>query len=385
MKFDGSGWVYIGNPDFYSGVSWVIDFIFSPSGVPYVSFPDSTYSNRASVMKYDTCPSPVPGITGTGNLCINTGSYYYYTETGKNSYQWNISPGGTILNGEYNYIVEVEWNQSGDQWISVSYSDSIGCMSEQTIFPVEVDPLPDIAGVITGSDVICAGSDDIGYSVDPVANAMTYIWTLPAGAVIATGYGTNAITVNFSNTALSGIFEVYGNNLCGNGATSPPYYVMINPIPETPSITANGYTLTSSAPIGNQWYYNGILLVNDTNQIYTVSPYLPGDYWTQVTLSGCVSDTSNHIYVNTVGIQNETIPGFRIYPVPASESITIHVDDLPGTLYEIRIMDNKGNQIFVTRTAEKTHVIEIESYPEGLYFVQVRSDAGIITGKFIKK
>jgi hypothetical protein len=184
---------------------------------------------------------------------------------------------------------------------------------------------------------------------------------------------------------LSGIFEVYGNNLCGNGATSPPYYVLINPIPETPSITANGYTLTSSAPIGNQWYYNGILLVNDTNQIYTVSPYLPGDYWTQVTLSGCVSDTSNHIYVNTVGIQNETIPGFRIYPVPASESITIHVDDLPGTLYEIRIMDNKGNQIFVTRTAERTHVIEIENYPEGLYFVQVRSDAEIITGKFIKK
>jgi hypothetical protein len=116
-----------------------------------------------------------------------------------------------------------------------------------------------------------------------------------------------------------------------------------------------------------------------------VSPYLPGDYWTRVTLSGCVSDTSNHIYVNTVGIQKETIPGFRIYPVPASESITIHVDDLSGTLYEIRIMDGKGDKIFEIQTAEKTHMIEIESYPEGLYFVQVRSDAEIITGKFIKK
>src|ERR1019366_9343146 len=95
-------------------------------------------------------------------------------------------------------------------------------------------------------------------------------------------------------------------------------------------ITENGDTLFSSAPIGNQWYYNDMLLVNDTSQTYNVSPWLPGYYWTQVTTDSCVSDTSNHIYYSTTGVNNKMRPGFTLYPNPATTSLIIDISNTNG-------------------------------------------------------
>jgi len=44
--------------------------------------------------------------------------------------------------------------------------------------------------------------------------------------------GTNSITVNYGTNALSGNIFVYGNNLCGNGTSSPPFAVIVAPLPD---------------------------------------------------------------------------------------------------------------------------------------------------------
>jgi hypothetical protein len=43
---------------------------------------------------------------------------------------------------------------------------------------------------------------------------------ITSGASIASGAGTNSITVNFSGAATSGSISVYGLNSCGNGTSS---------------------------------------------------------------------------------------------------------------------------------------------------------------------
>jgi len=92
------------------------------------------------------------------------------------------------------------------------------------------------------------------YTVPAIANATSYSWTVPAGAIITGGGTTNTITVNFGST--SGIITVFGINSCGNGTVSPNFAVTVNPIPPAPVVTNNGYTAVSSAPAGNQWYYS---------------------------------------------------------------------------------------------------------------------------------
>ncbi len=85
-------------------------------------------------------------------------------------------------------------------------------------------------GTITGASSLCAGTTGITYSVSPLTNATSYIWSVPPGATIITGNNTNAITVDYSTVASSGNVSVNGVNVCGNGPSSQ-LAVTVNPLP----------------------------------------------------------------------------------------------------------------------------------------------------------
>jgi len=176
--------------------------------------------------------APVPTISGTSSLCVNSGYYYYSTEAGKTSYVWGVSSGGTIVSGQGTSTVEINWTLSGAQYVTVNYNNSDGCSAPSpTVYDVTVEALPEAAGSITGTSGVCEGESGIAYSVATITGATTYVWTLPAGATIATGDGTNAITVDFAANASSGNITVYGNSLCGNGTVSPDFPVTVTLIP----------------------------------------------------------------------------------------------------------------------------------------------------------
>jgi hypothetical protein len=98
---------------------------------------------------------------------------------------------------------------------------------------IVTNPLVTAAGTITGAATVCPGQTGVTYSVPPVTNATSYIWTLPAGATITAGANTNSITVNFSAVAVSGNITVQGSNSCGNGTVSANFAVIVNPLPIT--------------------------------------------------------------------------------------------------------------------------------------------------------
>jgi hypothetical protein len=79
-------------------------------------------------------------------------------------------------------------------------------------------------GPVTGASSVCAG-DGGTYSVTPVANAINYTWTVPAGTQILTGQGTSAITVTAGNT--SGNIMVAMTDSCGIDTTVFPLTVNV--------------------------------------------------------------------------------------------------------------------------------------------------------------
>ena len=80
---------------------------------------------------------------------------------------------------------------------------------------VENTGLPDPPGPITASDPTCVGTDVI-YSIDPVNNARSYSWSVPAGSQIIGDATGNSITVRIGNT--SGYVKVTPVNItCGDG------------------------------------------------------------------------------------------------------------------------------------------------------------------------
>ncbi len=122
-------------------------------------------------------------------------------------------------------------------------------------------------GAITGETVIC-GTTQTNYSISPVAGATGYVWSVPAGASILAGQGTNQITVSFAVGGQPGNITVYATNSncqtpavqlaisVGNSSLIAPVsggnqQQLVCPGAIVPTLTA-----TASVPVGQTvvWY-----------------------------------------------------------------------------------------------------------------------------------
>jgi len=103
------------------------------------------------------------------------------------------------------------------------YLDSTGVALEADYFSglIEIDPIPEPAVFIYGTDSVCQGASNVIFSIDFISNADSIIWNLTpdtAGSVI--GNDTN-IYINFSPSFYgSVVLSAYGVNVCGNGDTA---------------------------------------------------------------------------------------------------------------------------------------------------------------------
>ena len=90
-----------------------------------------------------------------------------------------------------------------------------GCGTTTANGTINVSALP-ITSVITGSATPACSATGVAYSVTSTAGS-TYTWTVPTGATVATGQGTNSITVNFGTT--NGNVAVTERNAAGCNGT----------------------------------------------------------------------------------------------------------------------------------------------------------------------
>jgi gliding motility-associated-like protein len=232
-------------------------------------------------------PAPVPTISGPSTPCAGTAGHIYSTESGMINYDWQITSGGVITGGLGSNIIMVAWITPGQQSVTVNYSDPNGCPGiEPAFLKVMVIPLPDTAGMINGPPEVCAGSTGMIYSVEPVAFAETYMWTVPPGVIIVTGTGTNTITVDFPPGASPGFFEVFGVNFCGAGYPSPPFPVVIVPSPSADAgpdeLTCSDmpFTITQASASGYSflyWITTGLGILSGDSTLYPTYYPAPGE------------------------------------------------------------------------------------------------------------
>jgi len=267
----------------------------------------------------------------------------------------------------------------------VSYTNANGCSaSAPGVINVTVNTLPDQAGSISGTGTVCAGTNGVAYSVAPINGATSYVWTLPANTTIASGIGTNYITVNFGLNAVSGNITVFGNNTCGDGGTSPAFPVIVNYSPPTPVVTNTGTTLFSSSPAGNQWYFAGTLIPGATAQTY-VAPQ-DGLYWTIVTINGCSAE-SNHLQIFTMGIESHSPVTISLYPVPNDGRFNVSFTTPSDEFFNISVFNNLGIKIYEEANVEMngthTRMMDLRSIPNGVYTVIFESNQHQVVKKVV--
>lgn len=193
------------------------------SGDVTVTAGNSCGNSPASQLAVTVSPLPLsPGtISGPPAVCAGEiADYSVQVVTGVTN-NWTVPFGAIITGGQGTPAITVIWGSTSGI-VSVNAGNSCGTGPSSTL-SVTVETIPGAAQVISGPDTVCQGESGYPYSVPVISNATSYIWTLPPGASISQGQGSNAIIVDFSGSALSGELTVAGNNECGTGTLSSKY------------------------------------------------------------------------------------------------------------------------------------------------------------------
>ena len=237
-------------------------------------------------------PAPAtPAISAGGATTFCLGGSVTLTSSSASGNQWLLN--GNAINGATNaqYVA----NATGNYTVKVTANGCSSAASAATTVTVNTLP-PTPAITANAATTFCAGGSVTLSSNNATGNQ----WFLNDSAI------NGATSQQYVATA-SGKYTVQVNNGCAS-AISQGQSVTVNPIPATPSITANGpinfcgngtggVTLTSSSASGNQWYRNSSA-INDANaSTYLVT--IPGDYMVIATSNGCSSQPSA---VTTVSI-----------------------------------------------------------------------------------
>ena len=343
------------------------------------NYTNSTGCSAPAPVQFPVTVIPLPGaagtITGTATVCAGATGVVYTVPaiTGAIAYVWGLPTGATLVTGANTNSIVVAFAPNAPSGNITVYGNNVcgnGPVSQP--FAVTVNPLPAAAGPITGQPGVCINATGVAYNVFPIAQATSYIWTLPMGATYVSGGTPNSIMVNFGSTIGTGVIKVQGTNACGNGVASPGYNVFMSAIPAATVVTAVGPVLTSSAANGNQWYYEGTAIAGADGHTYTVT-HNTGYYWCVEISNLCSSPISNKVWVGITGQMELESSNFSVYPVPNDGRFTVSVTSLVQETYTIAVYNQLGAKIFeqhdwqVNGKTEKQ--IDLRPLASGIYLV----------------
>jgi hypothetical protein len=152
-------------------------------------------------------------------------------------------------------------------------------------------------------------------------------------------------------------------------------------IDTTLTVSTTGIFSSNQGVASYQWLdcNNGYaVLVGDTLQ--SLTPTLNGSYAVEINLNGCI-DTSDCMQINNVSIEEIDGATIKLYPNPNKGSFTLDLGNTKAD--EIRILNSLGQEILVLQNANSQY-FNLDLKP-GVYFVQIRTQKGINTVKFVVK
>jgi hypothetical protein len=190
-----------------------------------VTFPANFTSGVISVRAQSNCGLgnarsmnvySVPAISGTltgqsSNLCAG-GDFTYSVNApvGALSYNWTLPPTATMVTNNGNSaVVNIPPGMLPGS-ICVSATNTCGTSAPKCL---ALTSKPAVPAVIVGQATVCNGAQGVAYATANTPG-LTYIWTLPGNASIASGSGSNAITTNWLTTG--GVMTVRSINGCGS-------------------------------------------------------------------------------------------------------------------------------------------------------------------------
>ena len=152
--------------------------------------------------------------------------------------------------------------------------------------------------------------------------------------------------------------------------------------PITPTIVQQfSTTLTTGNYFDYQWYRNGELMPDETNQILLI--YSSGYYTVNVFNEfGCSSLSSNGIqYGQSISIEERLLEEFKIYPNPSINIAYLETPNDLGRNYVVSLYDNLGRVVLIKESnsfQSGSLIIDISSLNPSIYNLAVKYENGAV-------
>jgi len=199
-----------------------------------------------------------------------------------------------------------------------------GCFDVQAV-TVTINALP--TPVISGLSAVCATATGVTYST-PNVGGNTYSWTV-SGGTIASGAGTNSITVDWAAAGSGTVQLTETISATGCAVTTSPYSVTINVIPAlssglTPAAICSGaifsYTPTSTT-LGSSFS------------------------WSRLTTSGIIQPSNSGS-----GIINETLTNTKTGPISVTYQVVTLANGCANAVQNVIVSVNPTPQFTITNS-----------------------------------
>jgi|GEM_PF-2297109 len=295
------------------------------------------------------------------NLCPNT--TVVLNANAASGYLWN------------NFTVTQILSVNSTGCYSVTTTDANGCSS--TSVPLCLNYLTGVPtpNIVSTDTALCAGETSVLTCTNCPLGGVNYLWS----------NGLNSQSQTLSNSAC---LSLSISDINGCAASSNSVCVTTLTTPANPIITFdnNNGQLTATAVADNYtWIADGQITTFTTQNIY---PNNNGSYTVIANNNnGCSSDTSlsfNYLFTGITPV--DVIGGFNMYPNPATDFVTLSIEN--SNKVTLQIFDNTGKQVYDFEVSNEngniTEKIDLSGLAGGLYFVKVSYNGKVKSLKFVK-
>lgn len=302
-------------------------------------------------------------VVGSGVLC--SGNSVLFSNLSGNqpqNYLWTFVGGSPSSSTEANPTIT--YNSPGVYEVSLLASNAFGEDTEVKTNYITVESSPAI-GVSANPTEICKGTPTTltGFG------ALTYEWS-PVIAISSNN--GEIITANPSQTTT---YTLTGISAAGC-QSSTTITLVVNDLPDLPTIENLGGILSSTEALSYQWYLNDLPIEGANQQTY--QPIQNGMYSVEVTNEAGCSISSGGIAVsNILGIAEYKAQEITMYPNPAFEFIQI----LGANEFEFAIFQANGNLVLKGESSDGR--INLNDLAKGYYLIRIIGQDYTLTKPFI--
>lgn len=312
-------------------------------------------------LKVDVFPTPNAVINGKKEVMVEDVVRYTTTRIDPSVVnKWTVV-NGVIIGADNKDTVVIGWPNGGFGKVKLVQRTLAGCSDSTEVVVRIFERLS-----LYGDTLVCENSETYFEALSNLgANNQWYV----TGGTITSGAQSRRVWVKWGRpgTGTIKLVQWVPGTFFKDSMTKT---VRIAAVPVKPFIVDSGGYLYSSAPYGNQWYFNGQIMFGDTNR--TIVPLRTGYYTVKVkSAPGCESEMSDPFYfVSSVEEETELA---TIYPNPTFGVVFLNVNENVPIDY-VTIKDILGIELFRISGEEllNNRVLDLTNLSSGSYFVNIR-------------